>query len=68
MDAYEIPDRLRNQVDRTRHTAAGSPGAAAKGVFDIDHIDPYIPTSTTADHRARPTPPTPPGCAGSTTG
>jgi hypothetical protein len=43
VDAYEIPDRLRTQIAE-RDDGCRFPWCGRQGVFDVDHIDPYVPT------------------------
>lgn len=42
VDAYEIPDRLGTQVGERDH-GCRFPWCARRGIFDVDHIDPYVP-------------------------
>jgi hypothetical protein len=41
VDAYEAPDRLRNQVTE-RDGGCRFPWCGRRGVFDLDHIVPYV--------------------------
>ena len=42
VNAHEIPDRLRTQV-AARDDGCRFPWCGRQGVFDTDHIDPYVP-------------------------
>jgi hypothetical protein len=41
VDAREVPDRLRSQVEH-RDDSCRFPWCGRRGVFDVDHIDPYV--------------------------
>ena len=42
VDAYEVPDRLRTQVEHRDHSGCRFPWCGRQGRFDADHIDPYL--------------------------
>jgi hypothetical protein len=42
VDAYEVPDRLRNQVAE-RVPCCVFPWCGRQGRFDLDHIEEYLP-------------------------
>ena len=42
VDAYEIPDRLRRQVEERDHSCR-FPWCGRRGGFDVDHIDAFVP-------------------------
>ena len=41
VDAHEAPDRLRTQITERDHFCR-FPWCGRRGVFDLDHIDPYV--------------------------
>ena len=51
VDAYEIPDRLRQQIEH-RDTSCRFPWCGRTGRYDLDHIDAYV----TDDDSGRPPP------------
>jgi hypothetical protein len=59
VDAYEVPDRLRTQIEHRDHSCR-FPWCGRRGRFDVDHIDPYLPRDdggppgqTNSDNTAR---------------
>ena len=42
VDAYEIPDRLRHQLQQ-RDAGCMFPWCGRRGRFDLDHIEPFVP-------------------------
>jgi len=43
VDAYEVPDRLRSQVEERDHGGCRFPWCGRRGRHDLDHIEPYVP-------------------------
>jgi hypothetical protein len=66
VNAHEAPDRLKAQIAE-RDDSCRFPWCGRRGVYDLDHIVPYVPKDE-ADRRARQARRTSRGCAVSTTG
>ena len=65
VDAYELPDRLRTQIEHRDH-GCRFPWCGRRGRYDLDHIDPYLPLDDggppgqTNTHNTREVVPVPP--------
>jgi hypothetical protein len=55
VNAYEVPDRLRTQVEHRDDHGCRFPWCGRTGRYDLDHIDPY--QWTDPDHPDEPDPP-----------